>query len=150
MLRGGARKIYAVDVGGGQLDASIDSDPRVVNLEKTHAKDLNQALIPETIEVLTCDVSFISLRKALPPALALCGPDARLAGLVKPQFEVGRAEIGKGGLVKPGYKNAEGVAEALCRWLEGQPGWKPLGFIESPIVGGDGNREFLLNGVKAI
>lgn len=149
LLRAGARKVYAVDVGSGQLDPAIECDPRIVNLEKTHAKDLSRQLIPDPIEALCCDVSFISLQKALPPALALCAPGAHLAVLVKPQFEVGREQIGKGGLVKPGRENAEGVAEALCAWLGEQQGWKPLGFIESPIVGGDGNREFLMGGVKA-
>lgn len=149
LLRAGARKVYAVDVGSGQLDPAIERDPRIVNLEKTHAKDLSCELIPDPIEVLCCDVSFISLQKALPAALALCAPGAHLAVLVKPQFEVGRENIGKGGLVKSGRENAEGIAEALCVWLGEQQGWKPLGFIESPIVGGDGNKEFLIGGVKA-
>lgn len=149
LLRAGARKVYAVDVGAGQLDPSIAADPRIVNLEKTHAKDLSPALAPDPIDLLTCDVSFISLTKALPPALALCAPGARLAALVKPQFEVGRAEIGKGGLVRPGRHNAEGVAEALCAWLDRQAGWRAQGYLESPIAGGDGNREFLIAGARA-
>lgn len=149
LLRAGARKVYAVDVGRGQLDAAIANDPRIVNLEKTHARDLTPALVPEPVSLLVCDVSFISLKKALPPALALCGPGARLAALVKPQFEAGRAQIGKGGLVKPGRRNAEGIAEALCDWLGDQPGWKALGYIESPVAGGDGNREFLMAGVQS-
>lgn len=150
LLRAGARKVYAVDVGVGQLDDAIANDPRVINLEKTHARDLSAALVPQPIELLTCDVSFISLKKALPPALALCAPDARLAALIKPQFEVGRAQIGKGGLVKPGRANAEGAAEALCAWLDQEPGWAAQGYCDSPIIGGDGNREFLMGGVKTL
>lgn len=149
LLRAGARRIYAVDVGLGQLDAVIANDARIVNLEKTHARDLSPVLVPEPIGLLVCDVSFISLKKALPPALALCGPGARLAALVKPQFEAGRAQIGKGGLVKPGRHNAEGIAEALCDWLDGQPGWNALGYVESPVAGGDGNREFLMAGARS-
>ena len=148
LLRAGACKVYAVDVGAGQLDAAIAKDRRVVSLEKTHAKDLSSALVPEPIGLLTCDVSFISLKKALPPALDLCAPGARLAALVKPQFEAGRAQIGKGGLVRPGRENAEGIAEALCAWLDGRPGWKADGYAESPVAGGDGNREFLMAGAK--
>lgn len=149
LLRAGASKVYAVDVGSAQLDPVVECNPRIINLEKTHAKELSRALIPEPVEILSCDVSFISLKKALPPALALCAPGAFIVALVKPQFEVGRDQIGKGGLVKPDRQNAEGVAEKLCVWLEAQQGWKPLGFIESPIAGGDGNREFLMGGVKA-
>jgi len=149
LLRGGAVKIYAVDVGSGQLHGQIAADPRVVNLEKTHAKDLSRKLIPDPIAVIVCDVSFISLRKALPPALALGAPGARLVALVKPQFEVGRSKIGKGGIVKPGAENAEGVAEAMHAWISMQPGWRSTGYMESPISGGDGNREFLLGAVKS-
>ncbi len=149
LLRAGAAKVYAVDVGTGQLAPEIAGDPRVVNLEKTHAKDLADALISELIDVLVCDVSFISLKKALPPALELCGARARLAALVKPQFEVGRAALGKGGIVKQGYANSFGVASDMADWIGAQDGWSSLGYIESPITGGDGNREFLLGAIKA-
>lgn len=149
LLRAGAAKIYAVDVGHGQLRPEIAGDPRVLNLEKTHAKDLTRAIIPDEIELLVCDVSFISLKKALPPALALTVPGARLVALVKPQFEVGRSRIGKGGVVRPGRENAEGVAENLARWLGEQKDWTSVGWIESPITGGNGNREFLLGAVRS-
>lgn len=148
LLTGGAKKVYAVDVGSGQLHPRLASDPRVVNLERTHAKDLTRALIPEPIDIVVCDVSFISLTKALPPALDLCAPGARLLALIKPQFEVGRSRIGKGGIVKPGRANTYGVAEEIAAWLNGQPGWKSLGYAESPIAGGDGNREFLLGAIR--
>ncbi len=144
LLRAGAARVYAVDVGTGQLAPALAADPRVVNLEKTHAKDVSAALIPDPIDVLVCDVSFISLRKALPPVLALTGPKAQLLALVKPQFEVGRGEIGKGGIVKPGRRNSFGVAEDISAWIDALPGWRSLAFMESPIEGGDGNREFLL------
>ncbi len=149
LLRAGAARVFAVDVGSGQLHASLTEDRRVVSLEKTHAKDLSAALIPDPIDVLVCDVSFISLKKALPPALALCAPGARLAALVKPQFEVGRAQIGKGGVVKPGYANSWGVAEAMRDWIDAEPGWRALGLMESPLEGGDGNREFLIGARKS-
>ena len=148
LLRAGAAKIYAVDVGHGQLHESIASDPRVINLEKTHAKDLTRALVPDPIEIIVCDVSFISLKKALPFALDLAAPRAELIALVKPQFEVGRSRIGKGGMVKPSYANSYGVAEEMAAWISEQAGWKSTGFMESPIAGGDGNKEFLLGATK--
>ena len=149
LLRAGAKTVYAVDVGAGQLDPTLAADRRVVSLEKTHAKDLDQVLVPDPVELLTCDVSFISLKKALPPALALAAPGAQFIALVKPQFEVGRSQIGKGGLVKPGAENSIGVVQNLCVWLDAQVGWESGGFMDSPIAGGDGNREFLMCGVKA-
>jgi 23S rRNA (cytidine1920-2'-O)/16S rRNA (cytidine1409-2'-O)-methyltransferase len=145
LLRRGAAKIYAVDVGRGQLHVRVAGDPRVVNLEQTHAKDLSSALIPEPVSLIVCDVSFISLKKALPYALALAGPGALLAALVKPQFEVGPDGVGKGGLVKEG--RAEPVAGDMARWVETQ-GWRVSGVIDSPIPGGDGNKEFLLGAAK--
>ncbi len=150
LLRRGAAKIYAVDVGTGQLERRIAADPRVVNLERTHAKDLSPALIAEPVELIVCDVSFISLKKALPPALALAAPGAQLAALVKPQFEVGRAQIGKGGIVKPGIENTVGVAQSIGEWIAAQPGWRWTGYMKSPISGGDGNSEFLLGAVKSV
>ncbi len=148
LLRGGAAKVYAVDVGQGQLHERIASDPRVVNLEKTHAKQLSAALVPEAIDLIVCDVSFISLKKALPFAMALAGPHAQLVALIKPQFEVGRSQLGKGGIVRPGYANSYGVAEDIQAWLNDQPGWKTKGYIDSPIAGGDGNKEFLIGAEK--
>ena len=146
LLRAGAAKISAVDVGHGQLHESIASDPRVINLEKTHAKDLSQALVPDAVDLIVCDVSFISLKKALPYALALAGENASLAVLIKPQFEVGREGIGKGGIVKDGL--GEPAAREVACWIETQ-GWRVIGLIESPIAGGDGNREFLLGATRA-
>lgn len=146
LLRNGAAKVYAVDVGHGQLHEKVAGDARVVNLEKTHAKDLSPALIPEPVEVIVCDVSFISLKKALPPALALAAPGAQLAALIKPQFEVGPEGVGRGGLVKDGL--AEEAAKDIERWMASQHSWRVIGLIESPIRGGDGNTEFLIGATK--
>lgn len=149
LLRNGAAKIYAVDVGTGQLHPTLIADSRVVNLEQVHAKDLSHALIPDPIEIIVCDVSFISLKKALPCAMALAAPGARLIALIKPQFEVGRSRLGKGGIVKPGYANTYGVCEDINAWLSEQPGWKSLKWMTSPIEGGDGNKEFLIGAIKS-
>lgn len=149
LLRRGAGKIFAVDVGTGQLHPDIASHECVINLEKTAAAALTAALVPEPVDLIVADVSFISLKKALPPALALAGADAYLVALVKPQFEVGRAALGKGGIVKPGAAHHEDVAAALAAWIEARPGWTSLGVLESPIAGGDGNREFLLGAQKS-
>lgn len=143
LLRRGAAKVFAVDVGGGQLHSKISGDGRVVNLEKTHANDLSRALIPDTVDLVVCDVSFISLKKALPPALALCGAPAHVVALIKPQFELGPEKIGKGGLVRASDEEMQALVSEIRRWFEDR-GWRVLGNIESPILGGDGNREFLI------
>lgn len=143
LLRRGAAKVYAVDVGTGQLHRKIAGDPRVVSLEKTHAKDLSLALIPDAIDIIVCDVSFISLKKALPAAMALAAQDAQLIALIKPQFELGPEKIGKGGIVKVSGEELGQLTRAISAWLSEQ-GWRPIGVIESPIAGGDGNKEFLI------
>ncbi|MGE0409080.1 MAG: TlyA family RNA methyltransferase [Amphiplicatus sp.] len=147
LLRAGAAKVYAVDVGTGQLHPSLAADRRVVNLERTHAKDLGPALIPETIGLLVCDVSFIGLRKALPPAMALCGAGARLVALVKPQFELGPGRVGKGGLVAAPASEIAALLGGIRAFFEAE-GWRVAGLIDSPIAGGDGNREHLLGAIK--
>jgi len=143
LLRAGAAKVFAVDVGGGQLHSKISGDSRVVNLEKTHAKDLSRALVPDALDLVVCDVSFIGLRKALPPALALCAPAATVVALIKPQFELGPEKIGKGGLVRASDEEMQALVDEIRRWFEDR-GWSVLGSIESPILGGDGNKEFLI------
>ncbi len=148
LLERGAAKIYAVDVGHGQLHPSIIKDQRVINLEKTHAKDLNADIIPEPIELLVCDVSFISLTKALPLALDLCGAGAMLCVLVKPQFEVGRENIGKGGLVKLEPNDIKQFLAEHVLPLFVAHGWQESDLIDSPIKGGDGNREYLISARK--
>jgi len=143
LIRKDAAKVYAVDVGQGQLHPSL-ADSRIINLERTHAKDLTVQVVPDPIDLIVCDVSFISLKKALPMTLKLAAPDAVLIALVKPQFEVGSENIGKGGLVKPSYENSDGVVEDIAEWINDMPEWRFLKSIDSPIKGGDGNREFLL------
>jgi 23S rRNA (cytidine1920-2'-O)/16S rRNA (cytidine1409-2'-O)-methyltransferase len=148
LLRCGAAMVYAVDVGTGQLHERVARDPRVVNLEKTHAKDLTRALISEAVDVIVCDVSFISLRKALPFAMALAAPKARLIALIKPQFELGPHKIGKGGIVKASDAALDALTRSIGDWLNGE-GWPPIGVVKSPIEGGDGNREFLIGAIRS-
>lgn len=142
----GAARVYAVDVGRGQLHPSLSRDPRVVSLEATDARDLTQALIPEAPDLVVCDASFISLTKVLPAALALARVEADLIALVKPQFEVGPKAVGKGGLVKDPADRLRALAEAKA-FLEAE-GWGVLGEADSPISGGDGNLEFLVHARK--
>ncbi|MFN3354290.1 MAG: TlyA family RNA methyltransferase [Brevundimonas sp.] len=142
-LRRGARRVYAVDVGHGQLHDRIRADPRVVDLERTDARELTSALIPEPPDLIVCDASFISLAKVLPAALGLAAADADLVTLVKPQFEMERrADVGRGGVVRDDAARAEALARVVG-WLEGQ-GWAIQATADSPITGGDGNREYLL------
>jgi 23S rRNA (cytidine1920-2'-O)/16S rRNA (cytidine1409-2'-O)-methyltransferase len=142
LLARGAARIYAVDVGRGQLHPRLKGDPRVVSLEATDARSLDRTLIPDPVDLIACDVSFIGLAKALPAALALAAPGADLIALVKPQFEVGPGRVGKGGLVKDPADRAEAL-EGAKAFLHGE-GWRVRATAESPILGGDGNRELLL------
>lgn len=141
-LTRGAARVYAVDVGTGQLHATVAGDPRVVELSGTDARTLTPALIPDRPDLIVTDVSFISLTKALPAALALAGPGADLVALVKPQFEAGRDKVGKGGIVKDETVR-QAALNAVVSWLEGL-GWLVRETANSPITGGDGNHEFLL------
>lgn len=150
LLRRGAATVFAVDVGRGQLHDRIAGDTRVRILESVNAKDLSRALIPDPIEVLVADVSFISLRKALPPALDLMAPGARIILLVKPQFEVGPAGIGKGGIVRNADITGPKIAAEFAAWLRDAHGFDISGVIESPIEGGDGNREFLIGATRKV
>ncbi len=143
LLERGAAHVVAVDVGHGQMHASLRDDARVTNLEGLNARELERAhLGGRPIGLVVSDVSFISLRLALPPALALAEPGAHAVLLVKPQFEAGREAIGKGGLLKDPSRGPA-IAAELSDWLDGQPGWRSLGLLPSPIAGGDGNVEFL-------
>jgi 23S rRNA (cytidine1920-2'-O)/16S rRNA (cytidine1409-2'-O)-methyltransferase len=143
LLERGARTVFAVDVGHGQLDPKLDADPRVVSREGVNARDLTAADVGEAPGAIVADVSFISLRLVLPPALKLAAPGAWGVFLVKPQFEAGRDAIGKGGIVRDATLG-ERTAADLATWLETEMGWRIAGVIMSPIEGGDGNREFLL------
>ncbi len=142
LLRHGARRVYAVDVGYGQLDWKLRQDERVTVLERTNARYLSREAIPEPAQVFTIDVSFISLTKILPALIPLLDPGAWGVMLIKPQFEVGKGEVGKGGIVKDPAKHARVVTEitAFCR----ARGLLEIGSIPSPILGAKGNREFLL------
>lgn len=142
-LRRGAARVYAVDVGQGQLHPRVAADPRVASLEKTDARDLTPDLIPEAPQLIVCDASFIGLAKVLPAALALAGPGADLVTLVKPQFEMERrADVGRGGVVRDPEARRAALDRAVA-WLEGQ-GWAVQATTESPIAGGDGNVEWLV------
>lgn len=139
LLSRGAARVHAVDVGYGQLDARLRGDPRVVVLERTNARHLTAAQIPEPIDLVVCDASFISLRLVLPAALALTRPGARLVALIKPQFEVGKGQVGKGGVVRDPALH-EAVCADITAWLDGLPGWSVSGVVPSPLLGPAGNR----------
>lgn len=141
-LERGAARVYAVDVGHGQMHPRVAASDRVVNLDRTDARDLTPELIPETPGLIVCDASFIGLAKVLPAALALAEPGADLVTLVKPQFEADRPGGSKKGVVKDADVRAAAVA-SVSAWLEGV-GWSVQATAESPITGGDGNVEYLL------
>lgn len=147
LLARGARHVYAVDVGHGQLAWKLRQDARVTVLERVNARYLSHAEIPEPVDLVTCDASFIGLATILPAPLALTAEEADLVALVKPQFEAGRAQVGKGGVVRdPAVQRA--VCERVAGWVGAQPRWSVVGIIESPILGPEGNREFLLHARK--
>ena len=143
LLARGAARVHAVDVGHGQLAWKLRQDARVVVHERTNARHLDTALIPEAVGVVVADASFIGLEIVLPAGLALAAPGAFAVALVKPQFEAGRAGVGKGGIVRD-----QAVHDAVCAriaaWWAGLPGWRVLGLTPSPITGAEGNREFLI------
>jgi len=143
LLQRGARRVYAVDVGHGQLHASLRSDRRVLSLEGMNARDLSRRQIPESIDAVVADVSFISLKLVLAPALQLAGTGAWLVALVKPQYEVGPRLLGKGGIVRDS-KAREGALRAVAAWLVSQR-WSVQDHFESPITGGSGNLEYLIS-----
>jgi 23S rRNA (cytidine1920-2'-O)/16S rRNA (cytidine1409-2'-O)-methyltransferase len=143
LLSRGARRVYAVDVGHGQLAWELRQDPRVVVHERMNARHLTRADIPEPVDMITCDASFIGLSTVLPAPLALAAEHAQLVALVKPQFEAGPAQVGKGGVVRDPEVHRE-VCERAAAWVAAQPGWSVVGNVESPILGPEGNREFLL------
>ena len=146
LLSRGAAKVYAVDVGTNQLAWKLRRDSRVVVHEQTNARGLDESIIPEPVDIVVCDASFISLAKVLDAALRLAKPGGRLVALIKPQFEAAREEVGKGGVVRDPAVHERVCAEAKG-WVEAQ-GWTVLGVTPSPITGPEGNVEFLLGAVK--
>ena len=147
LLTNGAAKVYAVDVGHGQLAWKLRQDARVVVMEKTNARTLSKAAIIDPIDLVVCDASFIGLETVLPAALALVKPGGHVIALIKPQFEVGKGRVGKGGVVRDPDLHAE-VCQRIEAWLNGLPGWRVLGITESPIKGPEGNVEFLICAIK--
>ena len=143
LLRRGATRVYAVDVGHGQLDASLLADPRVISLEGQDSRTLTRAEIPDQPSVLVADVSFISLRLALQTPLQLMAPSAWLIALVKPQFELGPDAVDRRGVVRDTGLASSAVV-LISDWLSAQPGWHVMGSMPSPLPGRDGNQEFLL------
>lgn len=143
LLDGDAIKVYAVDVGHDQLHERLRRRGRVVCLEGLDARALTQDHVPEQVDLIVCDVSFISLKKALPVPLTFLKPGGHVIALIKPQFEAGRDRVGRGGMVKDEAVHREICAD-IHAWFEKECGLKVLGITDSPILGGDGNKEFLI------
>jgi 23S rRNA (cytidine1920-2'-O)/16S rRNA (cytidine1409-2'-O)-methyltransferase len=146
LLTKGASKVYAIDVGTNQLAWKLRSDPRVIVHEQTNARSLTSEIIPEPVDIVVCDASFIALAKVLDAALDLARPGAALVALVKPQFEAGRGEVGKGGVVRDPVIHQR-VCDAAAAWVASK-GWAVSGIETSPITGPEGNVEFLLGATK--
>jgi 23S rRNA (cytidine1920-2'-O)/16S rRNA (cytidine1409-2'-O)-methyltransferase len=147
LLARGACSVLAVDVGHGQLHARLVADARVTNLEATDARRLTRDHCPGPITAIVSDVSFISLIKALPAALALASPGCWLVALIKPQFEAGLGAVGKGGIVRD-LAVHDRVIGNVRQWLSEGQSWQIAGVVASPLTGGDGNQEYLLGAIK--
>ena len=143
LLSNGAARVYSIDVGHGQLAWKLRQDSRVIVLEKTNARNLDRSLVPDPTDFIVCDASFIGLKTVLSGALALAASDSVLIALIKPQFEVGRAQVGKGGVVRDSKLHHE-VCNRISDWLQAIPNWSVMGITESPIMGPGGNKEFLI------
>ena len=143
LLTRGAARVYAVDSGTNQLAWKLRQDPRVVVHEQTSARILTAVHIPEPVDLIVCDASFIGLAKVLERPLTFARPAARLLALIKPQFEAGPGEVGKGGVVRDPAIHARVCADVEA-WVAAQPGWRVHGIVESPITGPEGNVEFLI------
>jgi 23S rRNA (cytidine1920-2'-O)/16S rRNA (cytidine1409-2'-O)-methyltransferase len=146
LLSRGAARVYAVDVGTNQLAWKLRQDPRVIVHEQTNARSLDASIVPEPVDVVVCDASFISVAKVLEAPLKLARRGAKLVALIKPQFEAGREEVGKGGVVRDRAVHERVCANAQA-WVQSQ-GWAVLGVTPSPITGPEGNVEFLLGAEK--
>jgi 23S rRNA (cytidine1920-2'-O)/16S rRNA (cytidine1409-2'-O)-methyltransferase len=146
LLQHGCKKVYAVDVGYGQMAWKLRQDPRVVVIERTNIREMDPSLVPEPADLAVIDVSFISLEKVIPPVLAFMRPDAEIIALIKPQFEVGKELVGKGGIVRDEAARTAAVAR-IAKFMSGR-GLEVKGVIPSPITGQDGNVEFLIYAVR--
>ena len=147
LLQRGAAHVYAIDVGHAQLNPRVAGDTRVTSLERRDARSLTRADIPAPIAAIVADVSFISVTKVLPAALALSAPGCWLVVLVKPQFEAGREAVGKRGIVRDPEDRQRALATVEA-WIRAQPGWRTVGKLPSPIAGGSGNLECLVGAVR--
>lgn len=147
LLERSAARIYAVDVGHHQLAQSLRDASQVISMEGLNARDITKTHIPDALDVIVCDVSFISLKLALPPVLGLAAANAHLITLVKPQFEVGRNNLGKGGIVRDDELRQKAVGD-IATWLTEDMKWRVSGHMPSPVSGSDGNEEFLLHAIK--
>ncbi|GAB4489070.1 MAG: TlyA family rRNA (cytidine-2'-O)-methyltransferase [Thermodesulfovibrionales bacterium] len=143
LLQKGADRVYAVDVGYGQFDWTLRSDPRVVLMEKTNIRHLPREAVPESVDLVVIDVSFISLEKVLPKALEFLAARGEIIALIKPQFEVGRGMVDKGGIVRDGEQH-RAVTERIAAFA-GSLGLTVAGIMQSPVLGQKGNREFLIH-----
>jgi len=148
LLTRGAARVYAIDVGTNQLAWKLRSDERVIVHEQTNARALTSEIVPEPVDIIVCDASFIALAKVLDAALDLARPGAALVALVKPQFEAGRGEVGKGGVVRDPAVHQR-VCDAAAAWIVSK-GWTVMGIEPSPITGPEGNVEFLLGATKGM
>jgi len=147
LLQNDALRVYAVDVGHGQLAWKLRSDDRVVVMERCNARYLTADDISDPIDLIVCDASFIGLRTVLPAVMTLAKPGAGLIALIKPQFEVGKGRVGKGGVVRDSVQHEE-VCEMIRHWVDDLPDWHSIGLEVSPITGPEGNKEFLIYGLK--
>lgn len=146
LLQRSALKVYAVDVGTNQLAWKLRDDPRVVVIEKTNIRTLDAGMVPEPVSLTVIDVSFISLALVIPHVVRLAAPVSELVALVKPQFEVGRADVGKGGIVRDVVARDRALAEVRAMITEN--GYTNVATMDSPILGAKGNHEFLLHAVR--
>ena len=147
LLTKGANKVYAVDVGHGQLDWKLRQDKRVIVNEKTNARYLSSDIIKEPLDAVVCDASFISLKKIIPSGLSFLKTNGWLAALIKPQFEVGKGLVGKGGVVRDPQLHQDVINDIEC-WIKNEMNMNLLGVTESPILGPSGNREFVIVAIK--
>ena len=139
----GAKKVYAVDVGYGQFDWKLRNSDKVTLLERTNAKKLNSKIIPELMDIIVCDVSFISIRKVLMPTKQLIGKDYEIVALIKPQFEATKEQVGRGGIIKDTSLHTKICNDALS-WFKNNFNYNYIDIIESPILGQKGNKEFFI------